>query len=58
MYKLTGKELVAQTIEKVPCGHSVTTQYYIGEKLVRQDVEIQVDEKTFGLLRGAAGDTK
>ena len=37
-------------VETIPCGKSVTTCYLLSGKVVRQDVEIQVDK---GVLLGA-----
>lgn len=46
MYELNGTERKEVQWDKVPCGDSVVTSYYdSSEKLLRQDVNIDVSEE-------------
>lgn len=43
MYELTGTERKEEIRSKAPCGNIVTTNYYVGDILVRTDQDVQVD---------------
>jgi len=49
VYELKGTERKVESTEKVECGDIVTTQYFQGDVLVRQDKNVIVDAKWLAL---------